>query len=332
MEDKLLEITEEIILAEKEKENNEIVSRQYYHYTKMNTLFDILEGDSFWVSNIRFSNDYMEEKMIPTDDYIYRDDYVLCFCQVNDILSQWRGYCFDGGASIKLDIRKNLEYSILHADYEMSKKYEIVKNRPLPVVYVDTSPQSVMYDLKKKVQDEKYEGITLRDVVPFIKNNKFNEEKEFRMVFSNVDGELSRCIRFRTLSNGVKVPYVVVKCGDIGKMFGTCRTEIAPFRDDCYIEQIIDNSDAIWIEEGFNQGEVYFEIMRLIDSYKKRNNIDDKVRVYCKGHLPIDKITVAPTIDIERVAEQIKRFCKSKYWLRNVDIEKSTIPYIKPLS
>ena len=81
MDDKIWRIKEEVIEAERTKENNYETKYQYYHYTKLSTLFDILEGDSFWVSNIRFSNDSMEEKMVPTKDYKYRDDYVLCFCQ-----------------------------------------------------------------------------------------------------------------------------------------------------------------------------------------------------------------------------------------------------------
>ena len=41
---------------------------------------------------------------------------------------------------------------------------------------------------------------------------------------------------------------------------------------------------------------------------------------------------MAPTDDKDRIAEQVERFCKSKYWLRNVTVLKSEIPHIKPMA
>lgn len=329
MEQDLWKLKKEIILLERKAQYNDKVSFQYYHYTSLKVLFDILDGDSFWVSNIRFSNDAMEERLLQEYDSYYRDDYVLCFCQDNNLLSQWRGYCFNGGASIKLDIKNIQEYSILHSDYDKTNNYEVMRNVPLPVIYVDDFPQSLMHDLSIRMATYNNK-ITIRDIIPYLKINHFSEEKESRMIFSNINGRLSKCIRFRTLNNGVKTPYIVVKSGNIGKMHGTCRTDVNAFKNDSYIKKIVDNGENIWIEEGTNQEKVYYEVMKCINEYKKNNHIDEKIKVYCKGHLPIDKITVAPSYDIDRVAEQIERFCKSKYWLSDVDIEKSDIPYIRP--
>lgn len=54
------------------------------------------------------------------------------------------------------------------------------------------------------------------------------------------------------------------------------------------------------------------------------------MRIHCEKHLPIRKIMVAPTYDRERTAEKIKRYCWSNYWLRDVDVTYSQIPFIPP--
>ena len=49
--------------------------------------------------------------------------------------------------------------------------------------------------------------------------------------------------------------------------------------------------------------------------------------IICQGHLPITKITLAPTSDKELLKKKLEIFCKSKYWLRNVEICTSKLPY-----
>lgn len=303
-----------------------IPRREYYHYTSLDVLFSILDGDTFWISNVRFSNDSMEEKMLLEQRYMH-DDYILCLCDHGDRLSQWRGYCHEGGAAIEFNMRGVLEYSILHSDYDSSKKYEIYENTPLPVIYADYMMNEDYAEIIKAQLNASSE-IKLDDILPFVKNAKFREERESRMVFENREGSLSQCIRFRKLNNGVKVPYMVVKQGNIGKMLGTCLTKITDYNDSA-LEELTCSGEEIWIEEGGNQENVFFEINERVEHYMKKHPEIPKIEVFCKGHLPIRSITVAPTYDRERVAEQVKRFCMSKYWLRNVEVKQSDIPYVQ---
>lgn len=301
---------------------------EYYHYTSLEVLFDILEGDSFWISNVRFSNDSTEERLLNEMEESTHDDYSICFCEEGDKLSQWRGYCHNGGASIKFNIREPLEYSILHKDYDTTHRYELYENLPLQVIYVESSPESVsMYWNEIKTRLDKHKDISEEEIVPYIKNVAFYEECEARMVFMNEEGNLSNCIRFRTLKNGVKVPYMVVKHGNIGRMLGSCTTDPTYYSDE-KIEELANNHEDIWIEEGSNQEAVYYEIRKRIEEFSKKNPRLRKIHIYCKGHLPIDEIIVAPTDDRERISEQIKRFCDSKYWLRDVKVMQSSIPFI----
>lgn len=335
MADTLWTMKREILQTLQEKEYLPVQSRfQFYHYTSLSALFSILDSDSLWASNVRFSNDSMEEKMLGKA-FCIKDDYIICFCSENDVLSQWRGYCYNGGAAIKLDLREPADYSILQADYDTSRQYKIYENAPLPIVYVSPQryPQQRVKNLEKILSSENIgKSIEMEEIAPYLKNGKFYEEKESRLVFSNVNGDLSKCIRFRTLQNGVKVPYIVIKNDNIGKMNGNCLVDIKQFTDDklCWHKSM---RRAIWVPEGMDQESKYYEISSRIDQYETENPNEQMtpLRVYCRGHLPIEEITVAPTYDSDRIVEQIERFCMSKYWLRRVKVKKSEIPYIRPM-
>lgn len=299
---------------------------EYYHYTSLEVLFNILEGDSFWVSNLRFSNDATEERLIKTQNTY--DDYIICFCDDGDKLSQWRGYCHNGGAAIKFNIHEPLEYSILHKDYDKTHRYELYENLPLQVVYVESTPESLkLCQNEMEILLEGEKDISERELIPYIKNTAFYEESETRMVFMNEEGNLSNCIRFRTLENGVKIPYMVVKQGNIGRMKGSCTTKPEVYTEE-KIKEISKKHGDIWIEEGARQEEVYYKIRNKVKAFGEKNPRMPKIHVYCKGHMPIEKIIVAPTDDRGRIAEQVKRFCESKYWLRDVEVCQSIIPFI----
>lgn len=328
--DKKWNILSRVMDKEEPEKQNKVY--HFYHYTSLSVLFNILEGDEFWAANVRFSNDAMEEKMLKLDSTSARDDYIICFCAENDKLSQWRGYCHNGGAAIKLNLHYPQKYSILHKDFDKTGNYETYENTPLPVVYLNPKEDAV---IKRNMVDriikssEYASDITLEDILPYMKNGCFYEEKELRLVFSNINGNLSKCIRFRTLEDGVKVPYMVVRHGNVGMMNGNCLTDVSEYNNE-RIRELVSDGQPIWIEEGYDQEIKYYAMMKRVEEFIKEENPNGPVKVFCRGKLPIEKITVAPTYDRERKAEQIKRFCMSKYWLNNVKVEISEIPYIQP--
>lgn len=201
------------------------------HYTSLEVLFNILEKDSVWVSGTRFSNDSTEEALLKNivfnDLGCPGDSFIICFSDKKDSLSQWRGYCYNGGVAIEFDIKRPQTYSILHSDYEISNKYEHVSNMPFPVLYVnkkDLKPTST--SLSRQLQDESVHGFyspwKARDIIPYFKDNSFEEESEWRLMFGNHKGELSDCVRFRTMSDGSKVPYMIVKAGNVADDLSKC--------------------------------------------------------------------------------------------------------------
>lgn len=92
--------------------------------------------------------------------------------------------------------------------------------------------------------------------------------------------------------------------------------------------------DEIWIPEGSNQESIFNEVNKKVQEYN-HNSLGDAdksyIDIYCKGHLPIKKITISPMYGQQRVKEQDKRYCYSKYWLRNVEVVCSEIPYVTTL-
>lgn len=310
-------------------------SKIKYHYAPLETVFKILETDSIRLTNSRFSNDESEEKMLDSKNKKIKeynaDNYIFCVCDEGDQLSQWRGYCPNGGASIGLSVDDIKGYSILFANSDIECVSSV--NRAIPVVYADSKDCETTYKrIESKLKEAEFDGkIDIEDIIPYIKNDRFYEEKESRIVFSNIDKEYDNCIRFRETENKILVPYILVKFGHAEKNIVSVKFDFS----DKAIEEFIKNRSnpvEIMIPQGSNQEKIYQTVKQ---KYIKMRNEDrfanPNMYIFCEGHLPVKKIFVAPTYDRDRTAESIKRFCKSRYWLSEVEVEASNIPFIPPI-
>lgn len=151
-----------------------------YHYAKCDTLWRILESDSFFARNIRFSNDsneYMtgrtaiekfvkqqeletEEKnaifkQIREDPMMY---FMVCFCMDGDLLSQWRGYAKNGvslgldftdGAGKEADVRDHVEYFCVRNNREYEEA--LVPKSGREKYYIGNGEQLVFLQMPYKV-------------------------------------------------------------------------------------------------------------------------------------------------------------------------------------
>lgn len=321
-----------------EDANGNRVQRKFYHYTSLENLFNVMEGDSFWASNMCFSNDDSEGTVLRDRGFTELDNYIVCFCDHPDQLSQWRGYCPNGGASIELALNSIRAFSVLHADYDTSKRFELYYNTPLPVMYVKNDEKNLNKALEAiektnidTPNSPKYAPAEMRDIVPYLKNDKFSEEREIRLAFFNWDGSLYDCIRFRTLANGVKVPYMVVRMDNIGKIATRCSFDVGSINSD-FFDELNDNGiDEILIPEGSNQESIFNEVNKKVQEHNNKRGDKLQIHIFCQGHLPIKKITISPMHGQQRIKEQVRRYCYSKYWLRNVEVVCSEIPYVTTL-
>lgn len=333
-----------------------------YHYTSFEKLFNILDNDSFWASRSRFSNDSTEDRILGANwlkrEQYYGDNYIICFSDEDDILSQWRGYCPQGGVSIGFRFPEGYStYTLLHANYDEKsspsfKNFELYKNRLYPVIYCPPNEEIAGSDTERLLnffEEPQIQNMNLcaSDIVPYLKNDLFHEEHEYRLVFDNSNKELEKCVRFRKLADGSMVPYIVVKCGNLLES----GRKLSITYDEKIIEDVLNKSinfdcskyrRPIIIPFGKDQPQIYASFFQRIREYKKtlfkdENNYPDQIRwernpvqIICDGHLPIVSITVSPSPEQERMKEVIERFCQSKYWLQNVQVKCSKIPYIAP--
>lgn len=196
-----------------------------YHYAGIETIWKILEGDTFLARNIRFSNDSEEyrlgEKQIRecTKDQFTDEEqkekfemqlqqkigmfYMICFCRDGDLLSQWRGYARDG-ASLGMDFLEEADSPQEHTEIftvlnneknrgndrcKLDDEYIRFVEMPYQVFYVN-SREDKDAELEKvihNIDDEDARPNLLLNLIPFIKDIGFKEEAEYRILFDISD-------------------------------------------------------------------------------------------------------------------------------------------------
>lgn len=216
-----------------------------YQYRNFSGFWSILESNSLWASNARFSNDYAEqqqgykalnqwlekvcrhsEKKEEAQALEIEDCYIICFCRQGDTLSQWRGYTSDGGVAIGFDLSNVRPFSIIGKEDDSSahgasklsanvKKYSYY-NACCSVMYVDPENEE---EPVEKIRDYAHLASVstfldkAQTQMPFIKHHGFWEEQEYRFVFVNIKRQLHDAIRYRE-GEGIRIPYIIVKAGD----------------------------------------------------------------------------------------------------------------------
>ena len=240
------------------------------------------------------------------------------------------------------------DYSLMSSDKDDGSEYILYPLFPLPVSYVQPDDNGVhiqlndtnistltncVNEINKRFLD--LDKISLSHYAPYIKHFGFHQEQEARLAFVNRNNALSGCIRFL---GDKKVPYIMVKFGNQDDNLHPCNM-LDPYEGSTLDEkakayfQDINNvlgknsSVPIIIPQGYNQEEVYNAIEKQVLDYNLNKKVGNKMSIICQGHLPITKITLAPTSDKELLKKKLEIFCKSKYWLRNVEICTSKLPY-----
>ncbi len=389
MEREIEEAYKRLIGIEREGGNEGLL----YHYRSLDNFWRIIESDSFWATNTRFSNDEEEQRLglaLINNAYLGLTDrtdtldcYMVCFCKEDDKLSQWRGYA-NNGVSIGFDFTNLRPFFVQRRN---SSKTDLeVYNGAVEVGYFKDKNDTDALIKWMGVPKNEYEGNReiweerLLNRVPFIKHNGFKEEAEYRLVFEGKT--LNNCICYRE-SGGVKIPYVIIRAGRKKKtkypalrvMFDTeddqgkeklniikdviskghsikvieccgktIQKKLKKWCDGCIrVKKInLENASIEWgncpnidgyhfvkkneiiVTDCTEQEEVYNDLHEEL--HKKLG--DNAPKIWCEGHLPIRSITIGPNPDIERVKESIEHYCKkSVYWLKDVDIKLSRIPY-----
>lgn len=160
-----------------------------YHYAGIETIWKILETDSFLARNVRFSNDSQEYKLGESiiKEYIgekYAGDktggaqlqqkifksiqqgmqmfYMICFCKKGDLLSQWRGYA-KNGVSLGLDF---------------FEEEETQKRKEHTEIFTVLNNQNNRSDDKYELDDNYVRFVEMPYRVFYISNDKKDERSE----------------------------------------------------------------------------------------------------------------------------------------------------------
>ena len=227
-----------------------------YHYSDARGFLGVEESKSLWFSNIRYMNDSEEwsyalkmlQKVIREFDGIdgsnalqdafnticniepLHTHYTFSFTEESDLLSQWRGYCPNGGYSFALDnehLDKFIDAGFLLEPciYEEEKQRQFILAR-----IIGTDPDR----RRQSFEDEKIrraEGRYIKggsayefhqNIYPnIIRNSKllvllkhpsFREEREWRLLASYDGNTTSESPKFGfRVSGNMVVPYLVVK-------------------------------------------------------------------------------------------------------------------------
>lgn len=204
-----------------------------HHYTTLDGAKGILESGDLWLSNARFSNDDEElryghrivhdvidgmMKATPSpaghkdlteirtlvDAAVGDHSYICCFCEKDNLLSQWRGYA-DNGGGVSLELEPQ-RLSLITGGYCPHGLMRLWK-----VFY---SPDQQRRIIRDCIQYPHWPGggdrirwiaDAIKFFLPTFKDADFSEEQERRLIFTPNPGANVRP-RFRT-RRGLLVPY-----------------------------------------------------------------------------------------------------------------------------
>jgi len=218
----------------------------FYHYTDVNGLIGILENGKIWATNINYLNDQSEityckdlilsiskklerkcigaskKLILEVRDYFENysgdsDAYVACFCEVNDLLSQWRGYASNsGGYAIGIAPSRHI---CINWDED---KTNDVKLRMYPVIYDPKTQKGKItrainrtckylndQKVEKKADYTSAKNLLFETLFIFLhtfKNPVFSEERERRVIIFSPDESL---IKVRKGAYGL-LPYIEI--------------------------------------------------------------------------------------------------------------------------
>lgn len=209
-----------------------------HHYTDLNGLQGIVGNHDLWLTQSKYSNDadeltygfgivreVIEEASAGTKSSKFREFlrnvvqifeihpaegvYVCCFCEKDNLLSQWRSYSANGaGVSIGFNPR-GFSY-ITGSDsppsglvrlwkvfYERNTQKSLVRDA-LAFAYQERANRPVA-DVARQAAD------AIQFFIPTFKNPDFEEEQEIRLIFTPFPSSIVKP-RFR-VSRGMLIPY-----------------------------------------------------------------------------------------------------------------------------
>lgn len=146
------------------------------------------------------------------------DVYVVCFCRKDDLLSQWRGYGNRGsGYAIGFDTKRlvhpSCTFTLREVLYSVEKQKQIL-NKILDAVrtsLLNNLTEGMSFESASSVAED--HAVIFEDEVAryatFFKHETFQEEQEWRLIYSPTENAPSNQIKFRSGRFGL-IPYTEI--------------------------------------------------------------------------------------------------------------------------
>ncbi len=262
------------------------INKTLSHYTSLDGFLNIIRESQIRASNILFLNDTeeMEYGMRVARDVLAEIDqarsdapirqltraltgssdipdvYACCFCEEQDMLSQWRGYgAATQSVSIQFDadqlaaLARAQEYDLFQVSYGKKQAINQLRER----LRTAESRAAVVRALLQSKYESGYTADDARraavvDLAPRFKNDAFSEEREWRIV---AKGYVVKHVEYRTRDN-VIIPYVNV--GSPNTRLPITRVTVGPGKDAGLTRKSI--------EKFLSQGPFYSDVQVAVSS------------------------------------------------------------------
>lgn len=235
-----------------------------------------------------------------------------------------------------------------HAGYGESKCIYLYA-KLLKVFYIGKKYKKIKKKYKmidqRLVSSELHRDKYMRYMIPYIKHEGFREEAEARLVFNIEPENMEYQVNYLE-EDGIKKPYIKVEFGEIEeKQADDCEIiadHIEEFsaefgREIQKINKILNINISVRTVNKHSRGqiiigcsakqkEIFERIDHLVQSWNFKKT-DKKIKVWCKGHLPIREITIGPSLNKKEIKEGILHYIQNVYWLKYVDVRCTDIPY-----
>jgi len=171
--------------------------------------------------------------------------YVASFSEEGDLLSQWRGYCPKGGFSIGFhfnllsQIAENHDSFLLPCVYDFKIQKQIleellVSHSKKYAEAIKDNDQNNSDELAHSISNEFI--ISLFALAPMLKHESFKEEKEWRIVSSNL--RVMPDIQFRASDSNI-IPYIEISLCQSEEEIEFTRIFIGPASIDQYSKEAV---------------------------------------------------------------------------------------------
>ena len=197
------------------------------HYTTIEGAVGIITSQDLWLTNARFSNDDeemrygqrllrdvlaklglaapagLEDQIASThDDQVY----FCCFCEKDNLLSQWRGYADNGGGiSIEFDPIGFKSFCGPDCQHGLMRLWAVFYDEPLQRQILESCVKYPYWPASSPEDRARYIAEALQFFMPTFKNPDFREEQERRLIFTP-HPKARPSPRFRS-RRGLLVPY-----------------------------------------------------------------------------------------------------------------------------